>query len=318
MTDFNDNSQKGATLMQQALKKYADGDFEGGDKDREMANKFFDLASQEMNSEIGKMSQLYGESRNFGIIYNVFEQNIDKIYNDDTKKHVIKEAYDLIKNNKLLNEQFKIYDMFEKTNDVENAKEFVNEASSLINQFDKKQIKENNEKLIKLIKDNNLDEYVDISEETENLYEAIEYIILNKKTFDNLNSFIKAQNVISEHIENNKKNVVNEDTDRFSFNKFKEELDKEENQLNETINEDEKKLLDMFTNPKTNKKAVFENYKTETLNKIKGAMQISEENDREAWDKVYESVNSKTYSDKMTQNIINCAEMLEICSTIEE
>ncbi len=318
MTYFNDNSQKGATLMQQALKKYADGDFEGGDKDREMANKFFDLASQEMNSEIGKMSQLYGESRNFGIIYNVFEQNIDKIYNDDTKKHVIKEAYDLIKNNKLLNEQFKIYDMFEKTNDVENAKEFVNEASSLINQFDKKQIKENNEKLIKLIKDNNLDEYVDITEETENLYEAIEYIILNKKTFDNLNSFIKAQNVISEHIENNKKNAVNEDTDRFSFNKFKEELDKEENQVNETINEDEKKLLDMFTNPKTNKKAVFENYKTETLNKIKGAMQISEENDREAWDKVYESVNSKTYSDKMTQNIINCAEMLEICSTIEE
>ena len=318
MTDFNNNSQKGATLMQQALKKYADGDFEGGDKDREMANKFFDLASQEMNSEIGKMSQLYGESRNFGIIYNVFEQNIDKIYNDDTKKHVIKEAYDLIKNNKLLNEQFKIYDMFEKTNDVENAKEFVNEASSLINQFDKKQIKENNEKLIKLIKDNNLDEYVDISEETENLYEAIEYIILNKKTFDNLNSFIKAQNVISEHIENNKKNVVNEDTDRFSFNKFKEELDKEEKQVNETINEDEKKLLDMFTNPKTNKKVVFENYKTETLNKIKGAMQISEENDREAWDKVYESVNSKTYSDKMTQNIINCAEMLEICSTIEE
>ena len=308
MTDFNNNSQKGATLMQQALKKYADGDFEGGDKDREMANKFFDLASQEMNSE----------SRNFGIIYNVFEQNIDKIYNDDTKKHVIKEAYDLIKNNKLLNEQFKIYDMFEKTNDVENAKEFVNEASSLINQFDKKQIKENNEKLIKLIKDNNLDEYVDISEETENLYEAIEYIILNKKTFDNLNSFIKAQNVISEHIENNKKNVVNEDTDRFSFNKFKEELDKEEKQVNETINEDEKKLLDMFTNPKTNKKVVFENYKTETLNKIKGAMQISEENDREAWDKVYESVNSKTYSDKMTQNIINCAEMLEICSTIEE
>lgn len=318
MTDFNNNSQKGATLMQQALKKYADGDFEGGDKDREMANKFFDLASQEMNSEIGKMSQLYGESRNFGIIYNVFEQNIDKIYNDDTKKHVIKEAYDLIKNNKLLNEQFKIYDMFEKTNDVENAKEFVNEASSLINQFDKKQIKENNEKLIKLIKDNNLDEYVDISEETENLYEAIEYIILNKKTFDNLNSFIKAQNVISEHIENNKKNVVNEDTDRFSFNKFKEELDKEEKQVNETINEDEKKLLDMFTNPKTNKKVVFENYKTETLNKIKGAMQISEENDREAWDKVYESVNSKTYSDKMTQNIVNCAEMLEICSTIEE
>jgi hypothetical protein len=47
-------------------------------------------------------------------------------------------------------------------------------------------------------------------------------------------------------------------------------------------------------------------------------MQISEENDKEGWQKIYESVNSKVYSDKMTQNIINCAEMLEICNTIEE
>ncbi len=318
MADFNDNSQKGATLMQQALKKYADGDFEGGDKDRELANKFFDLASMEMNSEAGKMTQLYGESRNFGIIYNVFEQNIDNIYQDETKKHIIKEAYDLIKNDKLLNEQFKIYDMFEKTVDVENIKDFVNEATNLINHFDKKQIKESNEKLIKLIKDNQLDEYVSIPEETENLYEAIEYVILNKKTFDNVNNFIKAQNVIVEHIENNQKNEINENKEKFSFDKFQKDLDKEESQLNETINEDEKKLLDMFTNPKTNKKSVFENYKLETLKKIKGAMQISEENDRETWDKIYENVSSKTYSDKMTQNIINCAEMLEICSTIEE
>lgn len=318
MEDFNTNSQKGSTLMQQAIKKYADGDFEGGDKDRELANKFFDLASLEINSEAGKLSQLYGESRNFGVIYNVFEQNIDKIYQDEKKKHIIKEAYDLIKGDKLLNEQFKIYDMFEKTVDTENVKDFVNEAINLIKQFDKKQIKESNEKLIKLIKDNNLDEYVSIPDDIENLYEAIEYVILNKKTFDNVNDFIKAQNVIVEHIENNQKNTINENKEKFSFDTFQKELDKQENELNENINEDEKKLLDMFTNPNTNKKSVFENYKSQTLKKIKGAMQISEENDKEAWNRVYESVNSKTYSDKMTQNIVNCAEMLEICSTIEE
>ena len=317
MADFNDNSQKGSTLMQQALKKYADGDFEGGDKDRALANKYFNMASMQINSEAGKITQMYGESRNFGMIYNVFEQNIDAIYEDETKKHILKEAYDLIKNNKLLNEQFKIYDMFEKAENVDNAKDFVNEASSLIKHYNKEEIKENNEKLIKLIKDNNLNEFVAIPEETENLYEAIEYVILNEKTLDNVNNFIKAQNVIVEHIENNKKNIT-ESENKVSFEDFKKNLNNEEQQLEENINEDEKQLLDMFANPKTNKRTVFENYKTETLKKIKGAIQISEESDREAWDKIYENIKAKTYSDKMTDNIVNCAEMLEICSTIEE
>ena len=317
MADFNDNSQKGSILMQQALKKYAEGDFEGGEKDRKEANRYFDMFYAEINSEAGKMSQLYGESRNFGIIYNVFEQNISDVYQDKDKRMIIKEGFNLIKNNSILNEQFKIYDMFEKIDNVENAKEFVNEAVSLIKHFDKQEVKENNEKLINFIKKNKLDEYVEIPEETENLYEAIEYIILNEKKLDNINDFIKAQNVIVEHIQNDKK-TINENEEKITFEDFKNNLEKQEEELNENINEDEKKLLDMFVNPKTNKKAVFENYKKQTLEKINDMLQTSENEDKESWNKIYESVNSKTYSDKMTQNIINCAEMLEICSTIEE
>lgn len=321
MADFNEYSEKGSTLMQQALKKLAEGDIEAFENDRKEANRYFDMFYKSVSSEEGKINmmneQMYGKTRNFGMIYNVFEQNIDALYQDENKKKILKEAYKLIKNNKLLNEQFKIYDMFEKTKDVENAKDFVNEASSLIRHYNKEQIKENNEKLIKLIRDNKLNEFVEIPEETENLYEAIEYVILNKKTLDNVNDFLKAQNVIVEHIEKNKE-TVNESKNTLSFDGFKEELDNQEEQIQENINEDEKRLLDMFTNPKTNKKFVFENYKSETLKKIKGVIQNSEESDKEAWNKVYESVSSKTYSNKMTQNIINCAEMLEICSTIEE
>ena len=317
MADFNDNLQKGSTLMQQALKKFAEGDFESGEKDRKEANRYFDKFYVEINSEAGKMSQLYGESRNFGIIYNVFEQNIADVYQDKDKKMIIKEGFNLIKNNRILNEQFKIYDMFEKIDKVENAKEFVNEAVSLIKHFDKQEIKENNEKFIKFIKKNKLDEYVEIPEETENLYEAIEYIILNEKKLDNINDFIKAQNVIVEHIQNDKE-TINENEEKMTFDDFKSKLEKQEEELNENINEDEKKLLDMFVNPKTNKKVIFENYKKQTLEKINDMIQSSENEDKDSWNKIYESVNSKVYSDKMTQNIINCAEMLEICNTIEE
>ena len=316
MAEFNDYSQKGSVLMQQALKKYAEGDFEGGDKDRAEANRWFDLAARQLTSEAGKMAMLYGESRNFGIIFNIIEQNMNKLLETKKGKEFIKKAYKMIKGNNVLNEQFKVYDFFEKANYVENSKEFVNETLSIIKTIDKKQIKENNEKLIKLIRDYKLDEMVEIPEETENLYEAIEYVLLNEKKLENVNKFINATNVITEHIQNAQRNTNVEDDK--TFNSFKDKIEAEESKINENINEDEKKLLDTFMSSKTNKKEIFENYKKQTLEKINDTILTSENEDKESWQKIYESVKSKNYSDKMTENIVNCAEMLEICNTIEE
>ena len=317
MADFNVNSEKGSVLMQQALKKYAKGDFEGGDKDRAEANRYYDLASAEINSEEGKITQLYGESRNFGIIYNVFEQNIENLWDTKDGKKIVKECYNLIKSNKVLNEQFKIYDMFEKAQNVDDVKDFVNEASNIIKTFDKNIVKENNEKLIKFIRDKKLDEYVDIPEETENLYEAIEYIVLNKKTYNNVNDFVKAQNVITEHISKNQKNHIVEN--KLTSTEFENKIEEVENEINEKINQDEKTLLDSFlTTKKQNKKEVFENYKRKTLRKIKEMIESSEDSDKVQWNEIYENVSSKNFSESMSENITNCAEMIEICSTIDE
>ena len=317
MADFNVNSEKGSVLMQQALKKYAKGDFEGGDKDRAEANRYYDLASAEINSEAGKITQLYGESRNFGIIYNVFEQNIENLWDTKEGKKIVKECYNLIKSNKVLNEQFKIYDMFEKAQNVEDVKDFVNEASNIIKTFDKKLVMENNEKLIKFIRNKKLDEYVDIPEETENLYEAIEYLVLHKKTYDNVNDFVKAQNVITEHISKNQKNHIVEN--KLTSTEFENKIEEVENEINEKINQDEKTLLDSFlTTKKQNKKEVFENYKRKTLRKIKEMIESSEDSDKVQWNEIYENVSSKNFSESMSENITNCAEMIEICSTIDE
>ena len=317
MADFNVNSEKGSVLMQQALKKYAKGDFKGGDKDRAEANRYYDLASAEINSEEGKITQLYGESRNFGIIYNVFEQNIENLWDTKEGKKIVKECYNLIKSNKVLNEQFKIYDMFEKAQNVDDVKDFVNEASNIIKTFDKNIVKENNEKLIKFIRDKKLDEYVDIPEETENLYEAIEYIVLNKKTYNNVNDFVKAQNVITEHISKNQKNHIVEN--KLTSTEFENKIEEVENEINEKINQDEKTLLDSFlTTKKQNKKEVFENYKRKTLRKIKEMIETSEDADKVQWNEIYENVSSKNFSESMSENITNCAEMIEICSTIDE
>ena len=317
MADFNVNSEKGSVLMQQALKKYAKGDFEGGDKDRAEANRYYDLASAEINSEAGKITQLYGESRNFGIIYNVFEQNIENLLSTKKGKKIIKECFNLIKSNKVLNEQFKIYDMFEKAQNVDDVKDFVNEASNIVKTFDRKIVMENNEKLIKFIRDKKLDEYVDIPEETENLYEAIEYIVLHKKTYDNVNDFVKAQNVITEHIVKNQKNNIVEN--KITSVEFENKIEEIENEINEKINQEEKTLLDRFlTTRKQNQKEVFENYKRKTLRKIKESYWNSDEADKIQWNKIYENISSKNFSENMSENITNCAEMMEICDTIDE
>lgn len=317
MADFNINSEKGSVLMQQALKKYAKGDFEGGDKDRAEANRYYDLASAEINSEAGKMTQLYGESRNFGIIYNVFEQNIDNLLETENGKKIIKECYNLIKSNKVLNEQFKIYDMFEKAENVDDPKGFVNEASNIIGAFDKKLVMENNEKFIKFIHNNKLDEYVDIPEETEKLYEAIEYLVLNKKSYNNVNDFVNAQNIITEHISKAKKE--NDDDKQLSPEEFENKIEEAEVNVVENINQEEKALLDRFlTTRKQNKKEVFEKFKRKTLRKIKEMIEKSEDDDKMQWNNIYESVSSKDFSENVSDNITNCAEMMEICSTIDE
>lgn len=320
MADFNEYSQKGECLMLQALKKLADGDIEGFEKDRKEANRYFDLFYIAVNSEEGIITGLYGESRNFGVIYNVIEQNMDRLLETKKGKKIVKDVYNLIKGNKILNEQFKIYDLFEKAKNVDNVKDFVNEALSVVKKHDRKVIMENNEKLISLIKKNNLEEFVEIPEDVENLYEAIEYVLLNKKTIDNVGDFVKAQNTIVEYVEKSNNENINENkTDNKTlFNNFKETLNLKQKDIDESINEDEKKLIESFTNMKNDKRKIFEEYKSKSLSMLKEAIENSVDNEKKDWEEVYESVKAKKYSDKnISENIINCAEMMEICSTLK-
>lgn len=320
MADFNEYSQKGECLMLQALKKLADGDIEAFEKDRKEANRYFDLFYIAVNSEEGIITGLYGESRNFGVIYNVIEQNMDKLLETKKGKKIVKDVYNLIKGNKVLNEQFKIYDLFEKAKNVDNVKDFVNEALSVVKKHDRKVIMENNEKLISLIKKNNLEEFVEIPEDVENLYEAIEYVLLNKKTIDNVSDFVKAQNTIVEYVEKSNNENINENkTDnKMLFNNFKETLISKQKDIDESINDDEKKLIESFTNIKNDKRKIFEEYKSKSLSMLKEAIENSVDDEKKDWEEVYESVKAKKYSDNnISDNIINCAEMMEICSTLK-
>lgn len=317
MSSFKDNSDKGNVLMQQALKKYAEGDYEGGDKDRAEANKYFDLASKEINSEEGQLNQLYGESRNFGIIYNVFEQNIDRLLAKNGGKKVVKEVYDTIKNDKLLSKQFKLYDLFEHCNKVSDIDDFVNESTKLIESVGKNAVKTANDKIIKIIRENMLDEYVYISESLENLYGAVEYMLTNKKTTNNINEFVNAKNVIKEYVTNEQKKFINEGSETLTTDDFIAEVEEVDKKLSTELTKEEKELLGKFGNDSVDKKALFNKIKSDTLKKLDKVIGDTEGEEKEEWGHVYDKISTKEYSDEMDKNIEHCSEMLEICDTID-
>ena len=155
MAEFNDTYHKAGILMTSALEKYEKGDYEGGDRDRQEANRMYDLAEKEVDSAQGT-AILYGENRNFGTIYKVFESNTSNLFNNKKENGKIKKILKLIKENKVLKSEFDLYKALVYPESVTNAEEYVNEALSIIPEFDKKQVVENNQKFIDLIRINKI------------------------------------------------------------------------------------------------------------------------------------------------------------------
>lgn len=314
MGNISDYYRKGGDLMMQALKAYEEGEFDKGDKLRHEANQYYDLAEGEVNSEEGMIKMMYGEARNFGIMYNIFEQNLTNMLKQGKGKEMLKEFYSLLKHNKTLNEEFRIYDTIENAEDVDNAEDFVNEISTVIKTFDKKKVINENNKFLALIKKHKLNEYVEIPEETENLYEAIEYMLLNKKSLNNVNDYVKSKEVIKEHVEKTCKQKLEEDKLN-TIDGFKEVFDKVQEGIGNMMEEDEENLIETYLNPQTNKEQFFNEQKEKTLNKINEAMENAEEHEqKEQWGKIYENVKAKKFTEN--DGLTLCAEMIEIYNTI--
>lgn len=207
-TDENkdDPQYRGKVLMQRALEQLEQGNIEEFETDRALANEYFD----KMGEEEEEMDALYNESRNFGIIYNVIEANVPKLLESEEGKKALRAIVKTIKSDKMLHEQFKAYNNLQPSTKIENVDEYITEALSIVPNFDKKTIKESNEKLIKLIKKHKLDEMVDIDDEKLDLYESIEFVTMNKKNLKNIDEYVNATKMIKESIE---KLPINETND---------------------------------------------------------------------------------------------------------
>lgn len=304
MEELKDNKttyDRGITMLKNALKKYEDGEFESAEKDRQLANELLDKAYEEKDEEID-VETIYGEGRNFGVIYNIINENTKTAMTEKRGMRELGKVLKHIKNNKLLREQFDIYSSLEKTRVKNDTEHFVDEAVSILPSYKKKELVKENDELIKLMRQYKFNENVTISDEKRKLYEAIEGILVIKKNIANIDLFKTHRDTILEYVEKNNK-IVEETVEA-----------KPKSSFNENITEDEQKLLQELNEGKGEE--VFNRYKSETIQLISEQLSLSDNlNDKIDWNNMMTRTMIKQYNPSKlledicdfikVQNIIN-------------
>ena len=292
------NIDKGIKLLNEALKHYENGEISSAYKAYQEAGSFLTEANSRANTAEGKISLKYGGNRNFGVIYKIFESNTRNLLRDKSSQRKLKKIMGLIRENKVLNDEFNAYNAFTNPTNVENPSEYVNEAMSLITRYSKKTIRENNEKLINLFKECKLNENISVDDNEIELFENIEYLILHNKDFKNINKYNDIQKSLCES-----KNI-----DEVYDERINEVVKKHENELND----DEIKLI-MEVNDPLKAKKLFNKYKTEVTSLVNE--QIKEGKDVESWNEILNKLNTKVFESKTA--LTDIAEFIEIKNEIE-
>lgn len=309
MANFNDTYKKAGLLMQSALKKYEAGDIEGGNRDRQMANEMYDKAE----SQVDATAMLYGENRNFGTIYKVFESNTSKLFKDKKENGKLKKILNLIKENKVLKSEFDLYKALVYPEAVVDADRYVNEAISIMPSFDKKQVVENNQKFIDLIRKMNLNEMVELSDEDAKLFESVEYLMFNKKTLENINEYANAKAYITEHIEKNcNYEAINAENADSVYDKGLKQISEK---YDSVLNEDEKMLVEKLSRI-GNKEAYFDIAKLNALKALDSQLNESNEYEAEGIKHIIENISKKKFNEG--HFISDAAEFREIGNILNE
>ena len=307
-----DNLTKAMTLMTSALKQYDEGKFDMAEHSRQEANKLFDEVKNEMSTQDGMDKMRFGESRNFGMLYRIYEDNALDFYAKDREKLV--KLTETIRKNPVLLSEFKTYQAFLDPNGVENTESYVNEAVNLTERHDVRTLKKANTEFLSTMRELGLNENVLFSPEEIQLFEDIEYVITNIPDITNINRYMNVKKSLRECVEQRNTNggrnsdemkqAVDEAYQGLS-NKYGSELTKDEIELVESMTSDDKKAERRFYEVKEG-----------LLRKIGKEIETSNENDKIRWNTLKENIQSKNYS-KPTA-LVDMAEMLEAAGVFED
>lgn len=283
------NIEKGIALINESLVHFDNDDIYSAFKAYEEAGKYLKEAKKRSLTNEGKISMVYGGNRNFGMIYKIFESNTRELLKNKNEAKKLNKIINMIKENKVLRNEFSVYNALTNPINVTDSREYVNEVTSLIRHYSPKTIRENNEKLINLFKECNLNENISVNDNEVELYEGIEYMLLNKKNFNNINEYSRIQNRLCEYVEENK-TVLNEKRDIDTI--YNEKVNEMVAKHDDILTEDEIRLIQDVENPSKARK-MFETYKREAIECLR--KEIGNGVDSDSWKTILEDVEKKEY-----------------------
>lgn len=253
-----------------------------------------------------------------GKIRNLYENISDTMLESDNGVKVMRKYVKTIKENKDLKKVFSFYNFIDNLDvDSDSRWTYITEGLKYLDGIDKRNYKKGVKELgnvvsegvkISNISRNIIEECIN---NTNNVYESVDFLVLEKPTLKNINEQVNAKNNILNFLDN-KTIVVRESCES---NKTNKELINEINEEMSEINEYWMKELieDITLNNLSNNgdKVLFENYKNDCLMIIENI--VNSENDVEDKSKMYslrEKLGNKEYNAETFNNdIINLAEL---------
>ena len=158
---------------------------------------------------------------NFGKINNGFSDILVESIkqNDSSKKLTFQKYLKELKENKILRNQYFIYDNITNKTEANDFKvsEYIKENIALMGNYSLRDIKRENEKLLSLLGENMVNDYV-----LNELHENINILITTKKTPETLNKITEAFSYISDYIKKDKKLKEEKINVEDTVNKFNE------------------------------------------------------------------------------------------------
>jgi len=293
MTDYTEIFEKAGEMMDKARKLYGEGNITGGNKAREEANRMYESAERYANSDDGKLTALYGENRNFGIVMRVLRENVSNgNIGDKHIRKLIRESLGAIKSDPALKAEAAMYMALTESSDVKDSAAYVERALSLTDGFRARELREANERLIRILQENRADEYVNIPDRDIEMYDIIESAMLTRKDPSRINEYIEDRGKLAEALI----------------------TDDEENGLTD----DEEKLIEDVLGDGGNTEEIYNGTKEEALESVKRVSEQSGQ-DAETRDKlnsIYEDIISKEFRPGFDA-LKDIAEFVEIKNVID-
>lgn len=253
-----------------------------------------------------------------GKIRNLYESISDTMLESDNGVKVMRKYVKTIKENKDLKKVFSFYNFIDNLDvDSDSRWTYITEGLKYLDGIDKRNYKKGVKELGNIVSEgvkiSNISRSVieDCINNTNNVYESVDFLVLEKPTLKNINEQVIAKNSILNFLDS-KIVVVKESYDSDKTNKeLISEINDEISEINETWMKELIEDITLNNLANNDNKILFENYKNDCLMIIENIINNNDEiEDKSKMFSLKEKLGVKEYNvESFNNDIINLAEL---------